>query len=255
MLADELVEFLAIGVFFDEVDFHHVHVTEVVEVVVLVPDVGYTTRHSGGEVTSGLAEHHYASACHVFTAMVASTLDDGNGTRVAHAETFAHLAVDVEFAGGGTVESGVAGNDVVLGVEVGAHGRQDGYASAGESLGEIVVAFALELETDAVDEEGTERLSGSTLELHVDGVLGESGGTVFLSNASAEHHARGAVGVADGEVEVDFLLCVDGAPGSLDETGVDDIAEKRVGHSRRVVLPGTEGSAAVAFLEEQSVQV
>ena len=118
VLADELVKLLAVGVFFHEIDFHHVHVAEIVEVVVLVPDVGHAARHTSGEVASRLAKHYHASTRHIFTAVVAGTLDDGNGSRVAHTETFTHLAVDVEFARGGTIETGVTGDDVVLGMEI-----------------------------------------------------------------------------------------------------------------------------------------
>ena len=37
MLTNQLVQLLAIGAVLHEVDFHHIHVTEVIEVVVLIP--------------------------------------------------------------------------------------------------------------------------------------------------------------------------------------------------------------------------
>ena len=80
MLADELEQLLAAHGVLDEREFHHVHVAEIVERVVLVIDVGDTTTHTCGEVAAGLAEHDHATAGHVFAAVVAGTLDDGDGS-------------------------------------------------------------------------------------------------------------------------------------------------------------------------------
>ena len=124
MLADELVQLLAVVAVIDEVYLHHVHVAEVVEVVVLVPHVGHAARHAGGEVAASLAEHHDTSASHILAAVVARTLDDGSRAGVAHAEALAHLAVDVELAARGAIQTRVAGDDVVLGGEVAAYRRQ-----------------------------------------------------------------------------------------------------------------------------------
>ena len=126
MLADELVQLLAVGAVLDKVDFHHIHVAEVVEVVVLVPYVGHTATHTCGKVAARLAEHYHASACHVLATVVASTLDDSDGTRVAHTEAFAYLTVDIQLARCGSIESSIAGDDVVFGREVAADRRQDG---------------------------------------------------------------------------------------------------------------------------------
>ena len=44
MLADKLVELLAIVAIFNKVNLHHIHIAEIVEIVVLVPYVGHTSR-------------------------------------------------------------------------------------------------------------------------------------------------------------------------------------------------------------------
>ena len=126
VLANQLVQLLAIGAVLYEVDLHHVHVTEVVEVVVLVPYVCDTTTHTSGEVASGLTEHYHTTASHIFTAVVAGTLDNGDGTRVTYTEALTYLTVDVEFTTCGTVETGVTSDDVILGREVAADRRKDG---------------------------------------------------------------------------------------------------------------------------------
>ena len=90
--------------------------------------------------------------------MVASTLYYGYGTAVAHSETLAYPTVDVEFATGGSVESCVASNDVILCLEIGIDmgWGQYAYLATTESLAEIVVALALEFQTESVDSESSE---------------------------------------------------------------------------------------------------
>ena len=114
MLANQLVQLLAVRAFFHEVDFHHVHVAEVVEVVAFVPHVGHAAAHARREVAPGLSQHHDAASGHVLAAVVARPLDNGNGPGVAHGEAFAHLPVDVQLAGSGPVKPRVAGYGVVL---------------------------------------------------------------------------------------------------------------------------------------------
>ena len=55
-------------------------------------------------------------------------------------------------------------------------------------------------------EESSERLSGRSFELDVDGVVGQSLQPIFLSHSSGEHGTHGAVCVLDSEVEVHLLL-------------------------------------------------
>ena len=124
MLANEFVQLLAVVAVVDKVDFDHIHIAEVVEVVVLVPNVSYTTRHTGSEVASRFAQYYYATARHILAAVVACALDNGCCARVAHSEAFANLTVYVEFAACCAIQSGVAGYDVVLGCEVASNGRE-----------------------------------------------------------------------------------------------------------------------------------
>ena len=130
MLADKFEQLFAADAVLDQRQLHHIHVAEVVEGVIGVIHVGHTARHACGEVPACLTEHYHATARHVFAAVVARTLDDGDGTRVAYAEALAYSTVDIEFTTGGTIESRVAGDDIILSGEVGSCGRQDGYSSS-----------------------------------------------------------------------------------------------------------------------------
>ena len=80
VLTDEFEQLLARYRVLYQRELHHIHITEVVEGMVGVVDVGHTTTHTSGEVTTCLTQHNHASASHILAAMVASTLDDSDGT-------------------------------------------------------------------------------------------------------------------------------------------------------------------------------
>ena len=126
MLTDQLVQLLAIGAVLHEVDLHHIHVTEVIEVVVLIPYVGNTTTHTSGEVTAGFTENYYSTARHILAAVVTSTLNHGDGTGVTNTKALAYLTIDIQLTACGTIQTGVTGDDVILGREVAADRRKDG---------------------------------------------------------------------------------------------------------------------------------
>jgi hypothetical protein len=115
--------------------------------------------------------------------MVTSTLDDGDGSRVAHTESLTHLSVDVEFTRGGTIQPRVTGNDIFLGFKVFTvtGGRQDADAPAAKPLAEVVVTFALEFEVESVNGKCSERLACRAFELDVDSAVGQASLTVFLA--------------------------------------------------------------------------
>ena len=61
------------------------------------------------------AEDDDDAAGHVFAAVVADALDDGDGAGVAHGEALAGDAAEIAFAGDGAVEHRVADDDRALG--------------------------------------------------------------------------------------------------------------------------------------------
>ena len=59
VLSDEFEQFLPAYTVFHESQFHHIHIAEIVESMVLVPYIRHSARHSGGEVAAGLTENHH----------------------------------------------------------------------------------------------------------------------------------------------------------------------------------------------------
>src|SRR5205814_9894820 len=98
------------------------------------------------------------------------------------------------------VANHVSGEDIFLGLESRldrlARGIRDD-APAGETLAEIVIRVAFQLERDPAGEEAPEALTRRAGELEVDRVVGEPGKTEPFCDFTGERSADGAVGVFD----------------------------------------------------------
>ena len=118
---------------------------------VAIVDVGDAARHSGGEIPAGGTEDEGHSAGHVLAGVVADAFDHGRGARVAHAEAFGGDAAHQRRARRGSVETGVAGDDVLFGAEVcvAILGRVDDHCAARQSFGHVVVGVALQCHSAA----------------------------------------------------------------------------------------------------------
>ena len=142
--------------------------------IVLVEHIGDAARHAGREVAAGLAEDDDDAAGHVFAAMVAGALDDGDGAGVADGEALAGDAAEVALAGDRAVEHGVADDDRLLGHDAGVLRRAHDDAAAGEALADIVVGLADQLERDARREPGAKALAAGAAKRDGDRVLGQA---------------------------------------------------------------------------------
>ena len=127
-------------------ELDHRHVAALGEVAVLVEHIGDAARHAGREVAAGLADDDDDAAGHVFAAMVADALDDGDGAGVAHGEALAGDAAEIALALDRAVEHGVADDDRLLGDDPGVFRRADDDAAARQALADIVVAVADQFE-------------------------------------------------------------------------------------------------------------
>ncbi len=106
--------------------------------------------------------------------MVAGAFDDGRRARIAHGETLAGDAAEIAFAGNGAVHHRIADDDRLLRDDAGLRGRAHHDTAAGKTLADIVVGVAVELEGDAVREEGAEALARGAFEARHDGVVGQA---------------------------------------------------------------------------------
>src|SRR5688500_11028814 len=76
---------------------NHLAVAMAFEVAGGVQHERQTARHTGGKITSGLADYDYASAGHVFAAMVAHTFNDSLRARISHGKTLARDTAEIGF--------------------------------------------------------------------------------------------------------------------------------------------------------------
>src|SRR5262245_9173478 len=116
-------------------------------------------------------KHHHDPAGHVFAAMVAGPFDHRDGARVTHCEALAGDAAEIALALDGAVQHGVADDDRFLRLESAIGRRPDDDAAARETLADIVVGVAFELEGHAAREPSAEALAGRSGQAHVNGVV------------------------------------------------------------------------------------
>src|SRR5262245_27655948 len=130
--------------------------------------------------------------------MNAGAFDDGHGAGIAYCEPLAGDAAEIAFTADRSIEHGVSDDNRSLRDNTGIGRGPDNNATAGETLADIVVALALELERDAFGKPGAEALAGSADKLHMDRVVGQASMAVTLSDFARQHGTGGAIGVPDG---------------------------------------------------------
>src|SRR5208282_2631316 len=141
------------------------------KVAVLVEDVGNSARHTTGEIATRAAEHHYGTARHVFTTVVAGALDHSDGARIAYRKALAGDAVEVGLAFGCSIHNRVADDDVLWTEAAEIVGRTHDDASPGQTLARVVVGIADQVKRDAAGQKSAEALAGGSLQLDVNRVV------------------------------------------------------------------------------------
>ena len=172
-----------------------------------------------------LPEHDDPAAGHVFAGVVADALDDGQRAGVARGEPLPHPAAQVDLAGGGAEQQGVAGDHVVLGQEQHVVGRPDDDAATRKALADIVVGVADQLEGDTGRQERADGLARRAGERDVDGVVGQALRAVAAGDLGAEQGADGAVDVAHGQFESHRMRVLERALGELDQRAVQRLIQ------------------------------
>ena len=106
--------------------------------------------HTGGKISSSLAQHDDCAARHILAAVVADTFHDDVRTGIAHAESLARNAGNKSAAACRAVERDIADDDVFGSLERAGAIREDDQSAAGKPLAEIVVAVSLKRECHAL---------------------------------------------------------------------------------------------------------
>src|SRR5690606_28294142 len=242
-----------LGVRRNRFELDHGQVAALPEAAVRVPYVGDAARHAGGEVAAGAAQHHHGAAGHVFATVVAGAFDHGGRPRVAHRKTLAGHAVEERFARQRAIQHGVADDDVVGPEPAEVIGRAHDDAAARQALADVVVAFAYQVQCDAVRQEGAEALAGRAVALDVDGVVGQAFVAVARRDGARQHRADGAVAVAHGRDERDLFAAFERGLAAFDKQMVQCAGQavvlrfglapfgvdlRLVEHAREIQAPG-----------------
>src|SRR5262249_13603565 len=154
-----------------------------------------TAGHAGAEVHAAAAEHDDDAAGHVFAAVVADALDDGERAGVAHAEAFAGAAGRVEFAAGRAVQARIADDDGRVLIVAGVLRRAHDDAAAGHALADAVVRLAVERDVQAARVPGAEALAGGAAQAQFDRCVRHALVAVAARDVAGQQSADRAVGV------------------------------------------------------------
>src|SRR5207248_1941328 len=115
-----------------------------------IVDIGDAAAHARREIAPGLAQHHHAAAGHVLAAVIAHAFDHRLHAGITDAEALADHAAQENLAAGCAVADHVAGDDVLLRVELRSLWRTDDDAAAGEALAHVIVGVAFQVDGDAL---------------------------------------------------------------------------------------------------------
>jgi hypothetical protein len=129
--------------------------------------------------------------------MVTTTLNNGSSTGVTDGETLSSNTAEVASTTSSTVQTGVTDNDVLLGLESSAARRVDDKTTTGQTLTDVVVGITLELQGNTRGEVSTEGLTSGTLDVGVNGVLGQTSLSIATTDLVGEGSTETTVGVDD----------------------------------------------------------
>src|SRR5262249_9352669 len=159
----------------DRLEIDHRQVAAAFETAVRVEHVGDAARHAGGKVAPGRTDHDHHAARHVFATVVAGTLHHRDRPGIAHREALAGDAAEIALAHERAVEHGGADDDALLGNDAGGRVGPHDEAAARETLADVVIGFADEIEGEPVRRPRPEALPGGAAEGEPDRILGQPG--------------------------------------------------------------------------------
>ena len=91
--------------------------------------------------------------------MVTHAFHDCRDSAVPHAEALTYRTIYIEFSGCGTVGDGIAGNDIVLGLEIRFRRWSQYYPASGKAFGHIIIGITYKFESQALAQERAEALA------------------------------------------------------------------------------------------------
>jgi hypothetical protein len=106
--------------------------------------------------------------------VITATLNNGSSTGVTDSETLSSNTAEVASTTSSTVQTGVTDNDVLLSLESSTARRVDNETTTGQTLADVVVGITLKLQGNTRGEVSTEGLTSGTLDVSMDGVLGQT---------------------------------------------------------------------------------
>ena len=157
--------------------------------------------------------------------MVARAFDDCDRARIPDCEALTRDAGEIRLARDRAVKDGVADDDVLVCRAGRGFGRTHRDAAPRQSLADIVVGIARQIERDAVGQPCAEALPGNAGKRDADGFGRQARMAVRFCDPARQHRAGRPVDVANRPFERDRRAVLDRVPAGVDQIVVERGAE------------------------------
>src|SRR3954470_9678859 len=165
VLLDESAQEIALAEIGDVNEIDERLVAALVELAELVEHECQAAAHSGAEVATDPAEHHHGSTRHVLAAVVADAFHHRHRAAVANGEPLTSDAGDVRLARCRAIQGGIPDQHRLIGYELRRLRVPNDQTPARQTLADVVVGFALQLERESARGKGAKALARRAGEL------------------------------------------------------------------------------------------
>ena len=207
MISNHLFQFFHIIFIFQLLDSYQFFIYFTVDITVFIQHVSYTTAHAGCKVLANLTDDSHTSSGHVFTSVIAHAFDNCGRSRVTNTETFTSQTVDISFSTGGTVESYVTDDDILILFISNTLWWINDQFSSGKTFSEVVIGISYQFQGQSLWNEGSKALSAGTVTLHGEGIFFQC---IVISscNLRTEDRTKCTVGVGHIHFNASLLFLI-----------------------------------------------
>ena len=123
-------------------DIDEFMVVKIDEVPIDIQYVGETTREARTKIYATAPQYNDNASGHIFAAVIAAALDNGQRPGIAHCESLAGLSSGKKLATRRTIKAGIADDDSVFGFVKRVFRRPDNDLPSGHALTDVIIGIA-----------------------------------------------------------------------------------------------------------------
>src|ERR1700678_1899281 len=129
------------------------------KIALLIENISHATTHARSGISATRSQHKHGSLRQPLGAVVATAVDNGGSTGVAHGKAFSSDSVEKSLAAGCPVKRNISDQNIFFGGKSRSARRIDDQAPARQPFADVVIGFAFQRERNAVGKKRTQALS------------------------------------------------------------------------------------------------